>query len=283
MTLIAAWVRKNANLRELVLASDSRLSGGESWDTCPKIVALPRPATAVAMSGDATAAYAFLLHAINTCHLMDGHASGRADIGYLANKLRALYAENRAHVFDLPAGQQKPDRVALNVVLVGWSWRNLCFEGYSFKYDKNGDLQMHRLHQLEDRAWGSFYLAGDASVSARRQLWKLIRERQFTLPKPKEDPESARIASGTFLNWEPLEVLRQTIANPSNRTVGGAPQLLKIYQYGECESFVWRDSSGDYFGGRPVRHGERFDRRIASMDGTDLVIQMSDGALPPPP
>ena len=118
MTLVAAWLRRNSTLRELVIASDSRISGGESWDACPKIVPLPRPATVIAMSGNATGAYSFLLQAINTCNLLDGHVAGRTDIGYLANKLRDVYADSRTHVKDLPSRAAAPDVLTMNVVLL---------------------------------------------------------------------------------------------------------------------------------------------------------------------
>ena len=42
MTLVAVWVRQNSTLRELVAVADSRISGGESWDKCPKLLPLPR-------------------------------------------------------------------------------------------------------------------------------------------------------------------------------------------------------------------------------------------------
>jgi hypothetical protein len=72
MTLVAAWVRQNSTLKELIVAAVSRISGGGAWDACPKIVALPRPATVMAMSGWAVEAYAFMLQAINTCTLLGG-------------------------------------------------------------------------------------------------------------------------------------------------------------------------------------------------------------------
>jgi len=80
VTLVAIWVRQSSTISELVAISDSRLSGGESWDRCPKLAPLPRPATAIAMSGDATTAYAFLIQAMNACLLLDGNEAGRADI-----------------------------------------------------------------------------------------------------------------------------------------------------------------------------------------------------------
>lgn len=43
MTLGIAWERVKGGVRELVIASDSRLSGGgRTWDGNPKILTLPR-------------------------------------------------------------------------------------------------------------------------------------------------------------------------------------------------------------------------------------------------
>lgn len=159
MTLVVAWIRKNKTLYELVVASDSRLSGGESWDACPKLVPLPCPATLMAMSGDATPAYAFLLHAISTSTLLDGIQVGRTDIGYLARKLGNAFGEVRKDVSNLPVGNIVPDIPNLEVALFGWSWRRHAFEGYGFKYDKNGRFQWQKLPTLSlDKYNSSYYL-----------------------------------------------------------------------------------------------------------------------------
>src|SRR5256885_594343 len=52
MTIGTAWIRRTAAGEELWLATDSRLSGdGYLWDSCPKLVVLPRPSTAAAFAG----------------------------------------------------------------------------------------------------------------------------------------------------------------------------------------------------------------------------------------
>ena len=38
MTLVAAWVRSVGDTRELMLATDSRLTGGHTWDVGPEPV-----------------------------------------------------------------------------------------------------------------------------------------------------------------------------------------------------------------------------------------------------
>ena len=277
MTLVAIWIRQNRTLRELVALADSRLSGGESWDKCPKLLPLPRPATTIAMSGDATAAYAFLIQATNTCLLLDGNQSGRTDIAYLARKLRDVYSDSRANVGDLPVGTTKPDIPNLDVILMGWSWRRLRFEGYSYRYDKLGAIRMTRLKELDSGTPYGVYFAGDARSEARRRLSRLIRKRDYTIPFRGGYSDAHEIALQANLDWEPLEILSEMIADKSVRTVGGVPQLVRLYQYGETESFVWRTAEGtDHFGGRPVKKGERFDRRIAQYVEGKLEITLSD-------
>jgi hypothetical protein len=278
MTLVVAWLRKNGTLHELVIASDSRISGGESWDSCPKIVLLARPATAIAMSGQATEAYAFLLHAVNTCSLLEGNKTGRIDLGYFANKLRDTYADLRNHVKDLPNNQSKPDVPKLEVALYGWSWRHLAFEAYRYTYEQSGALKMHPINLAIDRPYPC-HLMGDVASAADRRLKRLMLSRG--LPRPmRGDPNAANVAAKAFLDWEPLEVLVDMIKDEEVRTVGGVPQVIRVYQYGECEPFVWRTSHGiDYFGGRQVQAVERFDRRIMEFTNGKIKISFSDRSI----
>jgi hypothetical protein len=219
----------------------------------------------MAMSGDATEAYVFLLHAINTCNLLDGNRSGRTDLGYLANRLRDAYMDLREHVEDLPGGQVVPDVPNLDVALYGWSWRHLAFEGYTFSYDKHGGLVRHPLDDLAPNRPYPLHLMGDAAKEARRRINDLRQARDRPVPR-RGDPDAPSVAADAFLDWEPLEVLLDMTGDSSVRSVGGVPQVSRIYQYGEVEQFVWRTEAGvDYFGGRPVQPAERFDRRILQL------------------
>lgn len=137
---------------------------------------------------------------------------------------------------------------------------------------------MHTIRDLEESVPYGVYFAGDARDSAKIRLQKLLEERGSSRPL-RGQPDSAEQAKKANLNWEPLEVVQDVIEDASERTVGGVPQLLKIYQYGMSETFVWRTKSGDYFGGREVKHGERFDRRVASFADGDVVLQYSDRAM----
>lgn len=278
MTLVSAWIRRNSSLHELVVVSDSRLSGGESWNACPKLIPLPRPGAMVAMSGDATPAYAFLLHAINTCNLLDGNKSGRTDIGYLANKLFDVYSDSRSHVTDLPRSSA-PEIPDLDVALFGWSWRHLRFEGYSYRYDTSGELRMHSLNQdLSLSKPYPVHIFGDAAPRARARLYEMMKSKGY--PRPMSGAEDApRVAAEYFWDWEPLENLLEESSDVESRTVGGPPQIAKIYQHGEVEQFVWRKNGADYFGGRPVQQHERFDRRTFEYSSHHPTIKYSDRSI----
>lgn len=62
MTLLVAWIRNRSDVRELVMASDSRLSAGpERWDTSPKILTFARSDMAMGFTGTTEFAYPAML------------------------------------------------------------------------------------------------------------------------------------------------------------------------------------------------------------------------------
>ena len=77
MTLGMAWVRNLGSVRELIVASDSRLSGGKYWDSNPKIILLPRSDAVISFAGDTYDAYPLMLQVYNAI-LMHGPAQDRA-------------------------------------------------------------------------------------------------------------------------------------------------------------------------------------------------------------
>jgi|GEM_PF-4709290 len=139
-------------------------------------------------------------------------------------------------------------------------------------------MVMTPIRDLEDSAPYGVYFAGDASKEARTRLHALLNDRNAPRPM-RGDPGASEAVKEMNLDWEPVEVLQRLIEDPNVRTVGGVPQLLKIYQNGLTETFVWRDDSGDYFGGRMVKHGERFDRRVARFVDKQLELSYSDRSM----
>lgn len=274
MTLIALWVRKSRTIRELVVAADSRVTGGERWDSCPKVVVLPRPATVMAMSGDTNEAPPFLIHAISTCHLLDGHEVGRTDIRHLANQLQRVFEDNRKHVSKLPVGQTNARILAsVHLALAGWSWRRQRFEAYTYWFEKDGSLQ-HDYRQLEGRTKSAHFIGDGAGFAKVRLAQKNRAERALAQRKAGPGVPLAPVAT---YEWQPLDVLLDVIEDSATDSVGGAPQVTRIYQNGLTEQFIWRDESGsEHFGGRPILDDERSDRRVMQATARDpLTVSIS--------
>ncbi len=61
MTIPIAWTRKEHNVEQLVFASDSRISAGEKFDACPKMLALPRIDCAISYAGTSGDALSMML------------------------------------------------------------------------------------------------------------------------------------------------------------------------------------------------------------------------------
>lgn len=64
MTLSMAWVRRLPTGDELVFASDSRLRGGESRDSSPKVLQLPRTDSLISFAGKTHRAYPLMLQLV---------------------------------------------------------------------------------------------------------------------------------------------------------------------------------------------------------------------------
>lgn len=259
-----------------------RLAGQrwESWDGCPNVVALPRPATVMAMSGEIGDSHTFAIHAINTCQLIDGHVVGRTDIRYLANQLRRVFDDNRRHVTDLPVGAAVPRVPDVCLALVGWSWRRSRFELYTYEFPPAGRVTLDS--RAIDGPTKSSALIGDGAVAARKLI--TARKRTARAEAQRQAGRGVRLPLQSNYDWEPLDVLLQMIADPTVRSVGGPPQVTRIYQNGLTEHFIWESDDGmESFGGRPVLATERSDRRVMSArrtaSGTEIEMRFSERSI----
>src|SRR5690606_33777091 len=74
--------------------------------------------------------------------------------------------------------------------------------------------------------------------------------------------EKGKLPDGT-LDWEPFEVLRDTILEGQHRTIGGPPQIVKLYQHMNAQMFAvyWpsRRQGTLTIGGRDTMEYERTD------------------------
>lgn len=271
MTLSAAWIRNVGDTEELVLASDSRLRGGEAWDCCPKILTLPREDCAIAFAGDTWWAYPLMLQMANAISLHPGSSDRRVDIADVKGHALRVFEQMLDAVTDLPFGRKRPDRpVDTEFLFGGYSWKLGGFKIWKLHFDIEIDRYTFRpTTPWRGQAEGSktVAFAGDAASSARERLKSLLSERGL-------------LGTGS-LNMEPFEVLRDIIRDGVHPTVGGPPQVVKVYKFARTQVFgvSWPDSGGQTaaYG----RQGLAYERFSAPTIDPDRPSEFAKWALHP--
>jgi hypothetical protein len=248
VTISIAWVRViGEDYEELVFASDSRLRFGCAWDCCPKIVTLPRSDSAICFAGDTMHAYPLMLQMRNAIALYSKSRNRQMDIHDLKGHTLRVFNHMREFIHDLPTGDAEPESPDAVFILGGYSWRRKKFVLWVLHYDRN----IKAFTYIPIRAWkgvrGKKIIAftGDREhvYDAKERLRALLRQRK-------------KLSKGGF-DMEPFEVLRDMLHNAKGSdTIGGPPQVVKVYQHMNCQSFgvFWpsKDSGGITLLGRPV-------------------------------
>jgi hypothetical protein len=229
VTLGIAWVRTFRKTRELVIASDSRLGGGQFWDANPKIMLLPRTDCAISFAGSTFDAYPLMLQAFNTIAMFDIAKNRAMDITQLKGHLIRIFNHSRSYISNPPVGQAEPDDPDAIFILGGYSWRKRQFEIWLLRYDKvSRKFIFHTISPgiTEEGTGNRIAFVGDAEVvkAAKRRLVALTFARYGYFKKMPFD-------------MEPFEVLRDMLRSKEYSSIGGPPQLVKIYEHMNATPF----------------------------------------------
>ena len=266
MTLGMAWVRQIGRTKEFVVAVDSRLSGGEAWDGCPKLLTLPRSDCVIAFSGNTHHAYPLMLQIQNAINMHRNSRDRTIDIIHMKGHLSRVWKEMSSAISSLPMGQDKPDPRDVTFLFGGYSWRE-----HDFRFWKITGSSTDFQAKLPDR-WGPnrdslrivFFGDVEPIAAAKKLLAKLMIARK-------------KLPGGDF-DMEPFEVLRDIIRANQFHSVGGPPQLVKIYQHMNTVPFAlyWPNSAD----GRPTLLGRTLlDYEVAAwpiLDPDKLEFKPSD-------
>jgi len=281
VTIAIAWVRKILDYEQLVMVSDSRLSGdGRTFDGCPKILSLPRTDCAIAFAGDSGYAFSMMLQlslAIDSFPKMKRRAHELSRV-----------SKHALRVFDTMAGQI---RQSVNVsaaqltepgaefILGGYSWRRKEFEIWSIHWS-SGD---HAFVAEPPLSVGFSTQAGRIVVRTRSQRRrvgmspisfagdldsvKLAKERLIA----KISSQTGGSSGFAGLDMQPFEVVRDMLRDPGHaESIGGAPQVVKVFQYMRTASFgvFWPDKKAGvpHLHGRPCLDYEALDKQIIDPD-----------------
>lgn len=258
MTLAMAWIRSVGDIEELVFASDSRLRFGCAWDSCQKVFPLPRGDCALTFAGDTKFAYPFIHAAINAISLHKGSNRRQTDLvelkSVLLNAINAMMLEIR----DLARGKKDFDEPEIQLLFGGYSWRKKRFLLWKFHFN-NGQRAFQEVQIGPWRSVGAdrrLAIIGDpnASYSSIRRAQRLGQ----SPPSATDDVallaktkflallQERSLINGRGLDLEPLEVLCEILRTQCSPHVGGAPQVVKVYQHLNAQPFGvrWPDSKG---------------------------------------
>lgn len=254
MTLVFAWLRNHGGLNEFVLASDSRLSGeGAVWDTCPKIIQLPRSDAAMAFAGSTSIAYPALLQVSRAVQSNPAQVERRYDVTALSNYVLNVINQmlDGRDVDRMLREATALEKSETRFLLAGYSWRYSEFRAWTYEFNRK--IKKYERHPLRiastaeglrsDQRWTAI---GDAAAHAGGELNRRLDS-----------------GSASTLNMEPFEVLRDVIRSREFHTVGGAPQVIKIYRHMNTQALgvLWRPQAGlnaeATYGGRPLLEYEK--------------------------
>lgn len=243
MTITTAWVRTLRDCKELIIASDSRLNGGRKMDCGQKVIALPRSDAFICFAGSTGWAYPLMHQVASAISTYEKSASRAQDITVLKSHVLKVFEGLRKSVHDAAGDEGIP---SAEFLFGGYSWIRKEFLIWRIHY------HVPRLHHppkglqaqrklIEERSgfvatpaktWQgqAWIISGDEeyAIAGRRRLADLLAARG------RAPHQVARFK----FDWEPFEVIRDMLrevqADPvlyRNADIGGAPQVLKIYEH----------------------------------------------------
>jgi hypothetical protein len=268
MTLSIAWIRKIKDCEELIVASDSRLSGARDINCCQKILPLPRSDSFVCFAGESHFAYPLVQQMFSAINVYERGRDRSLDICDLRGHVLKVFNKLLEAVDSSFQDMKTPDKDT-EFLFGGYSWINKTFEIWKLHYDAGiKSFTFHPAHHWANKE-ARVMFAGDMAPEANKRLINLIRERYGVTPQGSE-----RFS----FNWEPFEVLRDLLregptteaTSGKKLSVGGPPQVLKVYQHMNCKMIgvYWPKRSGGNItiGGRSLLDYEKPDCWILDPD-----------------
>lgn len=226
MTLCVSWLREINDEQELVFATDSHLSGGESWSGI-KLFELPRKDCLICFAGETHRTYPLISNLIASIKFDEHLSSVHTDIVEVLDYLTQLFTSRCHSISDY--GKRDFNSVVGNFQFLfgGWSWKTNVFKLWSLKYD-------HETERIEYK---------EANLDGR--LCAFIGDE---LDKAKELLKEQLISSNreTF-DMEPLKVLVQITRSLDYFSIKGPIQIARIHPPGLTEflGIYWPSMRGE--------------------------------------
>jgi hypothetical protein len=224
MTLAIAWTRRIRDCEELIVCSDSRLSGGRNIDCGQKILPLPRSDSFICCAGETDFTYP-LTHLASSAISDYERARDRSlDILDLKGHITRVLTEALSHITS-PLPAMRCPSANTEFLFGGYSWVNKRFFIWRIKYSPADG----RFVAYNSSSWFSgrtqICIGGDWKPTATKRLVQHLHEKFHAWPQSDV---------AVTLNWEPFEILRDLLrenVDGQDSSIGGPPQIVKIYQH----------------------------------------------------
>ena len=265
MTLVAVWQRFVGDQPELVVASDSRLTGGLKFDSGPKLFLPPRNDCVLAFAGDTYLAYPLMAQIINWTNEYDQARSRAMDLaefaGHCARLCSGILRRAVAASKPIPSGIDLGKDFTL--VLAGYGWRRQRFHCWQSVTSPDGDFSWRRARASVH----SVVLVGSGRPLASREITAF-----------KAGPRLGRgRRPPAVLDWTPLDVLVKVIRGGADPATGGPPQLVKVFSHMNVLPYAipWSMPGGRAITvlGRELLEYERSRRLALDVDSHQVLMQ----------
>lgn len=278
MTLSIAWIRKVGSIKELVVATDSRLTSGKAWDCCPKIKILNRGDSVLCFAGETDYSYPMLEQIATSVNTYPKHSCRATDLTDVRGHILRLITNMREFLHNsIEKGKIfKPDPPKTNFILAGYSWKFDKFCIWELKYSSIENAYIHQSPKTLMK--NDMVILLDAANHLKTKDTKLtvnkIRKRIF------DKMVSNGKKSGDGMDMEPFEVLRDIIRAEEDWAIGGTPQVVKVYKHMNVMPYgiFWpnKDSKQVTFMGRPLMNYETLKYPIIDPDTFELSLMKID-------
>lgn len=212
-----------------------------------------------------------MLQVAEAIRLYPGSLGRSVDIADAKGHGLRVFEQMLGLIGDFPVGQTTlTPPVDTEFIFGGYSWRYKEFRIWVLHFDRDiGRYTFRPIHEWRGQDPGSQKVVafiGDKADEAKVRLRELLHQRN-------------RLTSGS-LEMEPFEVLRDMIRSGEYPTIGGAPQLTKVYQHMSTQTFgvSWPDINGQIcVKGRPALEYEKFAAPHVDPDRPNEFGRGADG------
>lgn len=267
MTITVAWIRQNNETSELLVASDSRLRACGPIDQAQKLFRLERGDCCLGFCGDTHIAYPLFIHVGTTLNNFLSTRTRAKDVTEIADIIGQVL-NNLIISWDLNEDEKARQLASTKILFAGWSWKHQRFyigffqaKGCVFTFRRRRMPMPHPW--LEDRR--SLVFIGDYEQDYRAALDEILGLRHGASQRKVEAKKMVNF------DYEPIEALHLLLQRRDLNYIGGAPQLIKVYKYGNDLPICIRTGAQDHF---------LFGRRLFDWEKTSFPILELNGSIP---